>query len=112
MTKYGNKKATLKRDGETYSFDSRHEARVFDTLYSQLKRGEISDLVLQPEYELVPKQDWNGAALRAVKYIADFRYTKNNITYVVDAKGFRTKDYIIKMKLFVYQNKDVVFLEV
>lgn len=112
MTKYNNKKATLKRDGQIYSFDSRHEAKVFDNLYAQLKRGEIKDLVLQPEYELVPKQNWNGTTLRAVKYIADFRYIKNGITYVVDAKGFRTKDYIIKMKMFVYQNEDVVFLEV
>ena len=42
---------------------------------------------------------------RAVSYIADFVYTdENGKTVVEDAKGFRTKDYIIKRKLLLYMH--------
>lgn len=40
--------------------------------------------------------------MRAVTYIADFvYYTRDGKTIVEDAKGFKTKDYIIKKKLML-----------
>lgn len=39
--------------------------------------------------------------MRAVTYIADFVYTRGGKTIVEDAKGFKTKDYIIKKKLML-----------
>jgi hypothetical protein len=39
---------------------------------------------------------------RAVHYVADFVYKDNYKEIVEDAKGFRTKDYIIKRKLMLF----------
>lgn len=97
--KYHNRK--IVRHGIT--FDSKHEADRYDELRLLLKAGEIHDLKLQQTYKLVGAQRTpTGAAVRAVTYIADFvYYTRDGKTIVEDAKGFKTKDYIIKKKLML-----------
>lgn len=96
--KYHNRKTV--RHGIT--FDSKHEADRYDELRMLLKTGEIHDLKLQQTYKLVGAQRTpTGAAVRAVTYIADFVYTRDGKTIVEDAKGFKTKDYIIKKKLML-----------
>lgn len=97
--KYHNRKTV--RHGIT--FDSKHEADRYDELRLLLKAGEIHDLKLQQTYKLVGVQRTpEGAAVRAVTYIADFvYYTRDGKTIVEDAKGFKTKDYIIKKKLML-----------
>lgn len=52
MNKYNAKKAEI--DGIT--FDSKKEARRYAELKLLLRGGEIRDLRLQVEYELIPKQ--------------------------------------------------------
>ena len=37
------------------------------------------------------------------KYIADFMYTQNGTHVVEDAKGHRTKEYMLKRKMFAYR---------
>ena len=59
------------------------------------RAGIISQLREQPVYELVPKQDGE----RPVLYVADFDYIENGKLVVMDTKGFKTKDYVIKRKL-------------
>ena len=84
------------------TFDSKHEADRYDELRLLLKAGKIHDLKLQQTYKLVGAQRTpTGAAVRAVTYIADFVYTRDGKTIVEDAKGFKTKDYIIKKKLML-----------
>ena len=96
--KYHNRKTV--RHGIT--FDSKHEADRYDELRLLLKAGGIHDLKLQQTYKLVGSQRTpTGAAVRAVTYIADFVYTRDGKTIVEDAKGFKTKDYIIKKKLML-----------
>lgn len=96
--KYHNRKTV--RHGIT--FDSKHEADRYDELRMLLKAGEIHDLKLQQTYKLVGAQRTpTGAAARAVTYIADFVYTRDGKMIVEDAKGFKTKDYIIKKKLML-----------
>ncbi|GAB4464458.1 MAG: hypothetical protein OHK0044_01870 [Burkholderiaceae bacterium] len=52
---------------------------------------------------LVPRQTIGGRVVeRAVKYIADFVYTKDGKMVVEDTKGCRTRDYVIKRKLMLY----------
>ena len=69
------------------------------------RSGYISDLKLQVKYVLIPAQkDESGKVLeRECSYIADFVYfdQKAQRTVVEDAKGFKTKDYIIKRKLML-----------
>lgn len=97
-SKYHNRKTA--RHG--IPFDSKHEADRYDELRLLLKAGKIQDLKLQQTYKLVEAQRTpTGAAVRAVTYIADFVYTRDGKTIVEDAKGFRTKDYIIKKKLML-----------
>lgn len=113
MAKYNNKKVTI--DGIT--FDSHKEARRYGYLSLLEKAGEITNLARQVEYELIPVQkqtieytDKKGKTRhktvvleRAVKYIADFvYYDKNGQMVVEDAKGVRTKEYVIKRKLMLY----------
>lgn len=97
--KYHNCKTV--RHGIT--FDSKHEADRYDELRLLLNAGEIHDLKLQQTYKLVGAQRTpTGAAVREVTYIADFvYYTRDGKTIVEDAKGFKTKDYIIKKKLML-----------
>jgi hypothetical protein len=100
MSKYKNKKWEL--DGQT--FDSIHEARRYQELRWLLKMGLISDLKRQVPYELIPSQKRGGKVVeRPVKYVADFVYKEKGEEVVEDAKGMRTKDYIIKRKLMLWQ---------
>ena len=101
MNKYGARKTTI--DGIV--FDSQREARRYSYLYLLRRAGEISDLRLQVKYNLIPSQkDARGKTLeRPVDYIADFVYKDAaGNTIVEDAKGKKTKDYIIKRKLMLY----------
>lgn len=106
--KYGNKKVLV--DG--ISFDSKREANRYTELKMMVRSGEISDLELQKEYELIPsqydklpRQKGKPKCLeRSVKYIADFVYKDNRTgeCVVEDTKGVRTPEYIIKRKLLLY----------
>lgn len=113
-SKYGSRKQTV--SGTT--FDSRREARRFQELRLLELGGEISDLRLQVKYVLIPtqrapsfevyKRGPNKGRRKPGKvlekecaYIADFVYTKGDETVVEDAKGVRTKEYIIKRKLML-----------
>jgi hypothetical protein len=87
--KFGNRKV----DG----FDSAKEYRRYHELRLRAKLGEIVDLKTQVRFELVPKQKGE----RAAHYDADFTYTEvaTGEFVVEDAKGFRTRAYILKRKL-------------
>lgn len=98
--KYGNRKVTL--DGHT--FDSKREATRYSVLKMFEATGQITDLELQPRFELIPKQRRaDGKAERTCEYVADFRYTDTATGQIVieDAKGMRTRDYIMKRKLML-----------
>ena len=97
--KYGARKVTV--DG--IRFDSMREARLYQELKLLEKAGVIKNLALQVPFEVIPAQkDGNGKTLeRKVIYKADFTYWEDHNFVVVDAKGVRTKEYIIKRKLML-----------
>ena len=102
--KYGAKKVTLEMpDGTEHTFDSKHEAEIYQELALMEKAGEISNLRIQVPYELIPPQVApSGKKYRNCKYIADFVYEDaEGNTVVSDAKGHRTKEYILKKKLML-----------
>lgn len=112
-SKYKNVKVTRSLpNGDVVTFDSKREAKRFDTLYVMAKQGHIKNLTLQPEYEIIPTCKHNGTTLRKIKYIADFRYEKNGKIIVEDAKGFHTDVYQLKKRLFLIQNPDIDFREI
>lgn len=75
------------------TFDSAHEAERYADLRLLLASGQISDLELQPRFEVIVSGE------HICYYRADFRYRENGNTIVEDAKGFRTAVYRLKKKL-------------
>lgn len=111
MQKFKNK--WCEYDG--IKFQSKKEMNRYCELKILQRAGEISNLELQKEFELIPAQreftneiGKNGCFKkgkvieRAVKYKADFVYQENGKIVVEDTKGVRTKDYIIKRKLMLF----------
>lgn len=102
MTKYNN----VRYGG----YDSKKEYRRAQELELLQRKGLISGLQKQVSFELIPSQreDPNNPKSkvleRSVKYIADFQYLRerDGVLIVEDAKGMRTKEYIIKRKLMLH----------
>ena len=83
-------------------FDSRKEARRYDALVLLLRRGEITDLRIQPEFTLIEAYTMpDGERVRAMRYRADFSYRKNGEMIVEDVKSeaTRTRVYLDKRKM-------------
>jgi len=107
--KYGNKK--VKMDG--YTFDSKRESLYYLKYKIQQIDGKITKLTLQPSYVLQDKfKDRDGVSHRKISYVADFRFTENGQTIVVDVKGFLTDVYKMKKKMFLFKYPEIVFREV
>lgn len=86
-SKYGAIKTRV--DGIT--FDSKKEADYYCDLKFRTMAGEIQGFCLQPTFVLAP----------GLKYKADFIVFHNNGGFeIVDTKGFKTKEYIAKKKVF------------
>ena len=76
-------------DGHT--FDSQKEADFYCELKLRLQAKEIDGFCLQPTFMLAP----------SLKYKADFIvFYKDKPAEVIDVKGFKTKEYIAKKKVF------------
>ena len=98
-SKYRNRRIVV--DGET--FDSQREAQRWYELKLLRRAGVVTDLQRQVPFVLIPEQKINGKTVeRPVKYVADFVYKRNGEMIVEDAKGVRTKEYIIKRKLMLW----------
>lgn len=106
MSKYNNKKTIV----DNIKFDSKAEANRYIELKLLEKSAKISDLELQPKFELQEKYINNkGEKIRAITYKADFRYLEGNKIVVEDVKGVETKEFKIKRKLFENKYRDIVF---
>lgn len=87
------------------AFDSKREADRYIFLRLMEKAGKITDLRMQVRHTLIPAQRIGGKVVeRAVEYKSDFEYDQDGKHIVEDAKGVRTKDYIIKRKLMLYMD--------
>ena len=108
-SKYSNKKVLI--DG--IIFDSKKEANRYTELKILENAGEIINLELQPVYVLQESFKYKGKNIRAIKYIGDFEYVdaKTGKTVLEDTKGFKTKDYLIKVKLLKNKYPDIDFRE-
>jgi len=98
-SKYGAKKTTV--DGIT--FDSKREANRYCELKLLEKAGEITDLELQPKFELQPGFRKNGLKIRAITYTADFKYIERGKVIIEDVKGHYTQQFELRKKMFEYR---------
>ena len=81
--KYQNKQTIRK--------DPIKEAEYYEELKLRQKAGEIKGFCIQPIFILAPE----------LRYIADFIVFNNDgTTEIIDTKGIRTKEYIVKKKVF------------
>ena len=86
-SKYRANKVSI--DGHT--FDSQKEADFYCELKVRLQAKEINGFCLQPIFVLAP----------GLKYKQDFIiFNLDGSTEVIDVKGFKTKEYIAKKKVF------------
>ena len=109
LNKYRNKKTVV--DGIT--FDSVKEASRYYELKELQESGKISNLKLQPRYELQEAFEHpTHGKQRAVTYVADFEYHKEGEVIVEDVKGMQTDVYKIKKKLFLKKYPELIFKEV
>jgi hypothetical protein len=74
--------------------------------------NEISNLVVHPRFILQEPFTYNHIRERAIAYEADFSYFEHDKKVVEDVKGFKTREYEIKRKLFLYKWHNVDFREI
>lgn len=102
----------LTESGECIKFDSKKEAARYDFLMLELASGRIRDLRLQYQILLQPAYTdaVTGERIRAISYLADFRYERQDEAgtwrEVIEdtkggknGKGTRTAEFNIKKKL-------------
>ncbi len=108
--KYSNKKTVI--DG--VKFDSKAEARRYTELKLLEKAKEIKNLELQPKFLLQDKYQKNGKTIRAIYYVADFKYLdiRTNKIVIEDTKGFKTREYLLKKKIFEYKYPELEIMEI
>ncbi len=105
-SKYNNRKVVM--DG--IKFDSEREAARFGELKVLRAMGKIRNLRLQANFTLVEGYTTiEGERIKPMVYRADFTYERatepdcNGVVHwlreVEDAKGVKTKDYLLKKKL-------------
>ena len=113
--KYKAKKCTWqgiwKGEKASINFDSKAEMKRFSELRMLEMAGKISGLELQKRFELIPKQ----SSERAVNCVVDFFYQENDVDIAEELKSSitaKTKDYIIKRKLFKWRYPEIEHREV
>lgn len=110
--KYGAQKTTV--CGRT--FDSRREAEVYLELLAQKQAGGIVRIDFQPSYTLLAGfKDNTGKNQKPITYTADFFVTyADGRNEVIEVKGMRTRDYLLRKKLFLHmmRDKNILFREV
>ena len=118
-----NKCGNIKVEVDGIKFDSKKEARRYSELTLLQRAGQISDLQLQREFELIPAQyetferygktgkrlqDGQRCIEKSCTYKADFSYMKDGQLVVEDVKGYRDPasagyaKFVIKRKLMLW----------
>jgi hypothetical protein len=112
--KYNAKKTRV--DG--ILFDSKHESEVYLQLKALRAAGKVKDFSLQPEFILQEgfRAWFNGNSrkwIQPIKYKADFRVILPDGTEEIwEAKGERTRDYVMRMKMLLKNYPGTRFREV
>lgn len=109
-----NKYNAVKTTTGGIKFDSKAEANYYNELLLLKKVGIVKSIILQKDFtlqEAYTKE--NGERIRAIRYRADFevKYADGH-TEIVDVKGKRTKEYLIKKKMLLTKYPDINFKEI
>ena len=99
-SKYNNKKTKI----DDLTFDSRKEAREYLRLKALQDRGDITGLRLHVKFDFKINDEYLRYvdSKRVIKYVADFEYFDlYGSRKIVDVKGVKTRDYLIKKALML-----------
>jgi len=96
-SKYNAKPQT--EDG--YYFDSKAELRRYRDLRLMYGFSKIDALEVHPVFVLLDDFVHCGKKIRGIRYEADFQYIEDGKTVIEDVKGVRTKEFNLKLKLFM-----------
>jgi hypothetical protein len=88
-----NKYRAIKTVVDDITFDSKKEARRYIQLKLLVRAGTISELKLQPRFDLIINDCKCGF------YKADFEYIEDDKVVIEDVKGYHTPIYNLKKKL-------------
>lgn len=110
MSKYKNQRTEI--DG--HKFPSLREAEYYLLYKSMLQHKQLVKLELQPKFTLQPGFiNKAGKRVKAITYKADFLLTfPGGRQKVIEVKGFRTRDYQLRRKMFEYKFREYDFEEV
>lgn len=95
-----NKFNAQKVNADGFKFDSQSEYRYYLTLKLMVRAGQISNLEVHPPFVLVDREIIGGEVEKAIKHKPDFWFRENGRDVVVDVKGVKTIDWVIRRRLF------------
>ncbi len=90
-------------------FASKAEARAYRVLKIAEAHGMVTELRLQPRYELQAKLVTPYERIRAVNYVGDFEFVRDGRRVCVDTKGIQTQAFAIKWKLVKAKYPEIQF---
>jgi hypothetical protein len=101
MKRFGKYRAVKSQCRAGHTHDSKREAIRCNELHALEAAGEISDLMIHPQYWFVI----NGRQLkhpngRRVAYKSDFEYVENGMLVTEDVKGVVVRDWPLRRALF------------
>ncbi len=110
MRRFGKYRAVKANCNAGHTHDSKREAIRCNELHALEAAGEISDLMIHPQYWFVI----NGRQLkhpngRRVGYKSDFEYVENGMLVTEDVKGVVVRDWPLRRAVFkaLYPNHDL-----
>lgn len=110
MKRFGKYRAVKANCNAGHTHDSKREAIRCNELHALQEAGEISDLMIHPQYWFVI----NGRQLkhpngRRVGYKSDFEYVENGMLVTEDVKGVVVRDWPLRRAVFValFPNHDL-----
>ena len=101
MSRFGKYRAVKAQCNAGHTHDSKREAIRCNELHALEAAGEISDLMIHPQYWFVI----NGRQLkhpngRRVGYKSDFEYVENGMLVTEDVKGVVVRDWPLRRAVF------------
>ena len=85
---------------DSFTFDSKAEARRYRELKLLKAAGAITDLIIHPVFSFSYRSNETQCRMHGFLYVADFRYKDRDGNDVIeDVKGVRTAEYKLKKQL-------------
>jgi hypothetical protein len=113
MSKYGNKKITYLG----VQYDSKLELYTYQVIkankYNIKRNLESKTILSKQKYYNVLKRKYE--AIRKISYTYDFNLEYNGKLYCIECKGFESRDYSLRKKLYIdryLDNDAVLFVEI